>query len=96
VALELWLVRYLPDHPDATFADITAASVEARQEVYTWLFDSHSRHQQNLRIRVLLEEDAFDRILQIGGVRGTRSAGWCHRTGRPLEARVTGRMRLPI
>ena len=62
--LELWLVSYLQGHPDATLADITTASVNARQEVYTWLFDSHSPHQQNLRIRVLLEEDAFDRILQ--------------------------------
>ena len=43
---------------------MTAASAEARQQVYTWLFDSHSPHQQNLRIRILLEEDAFDRILE--------------------------------
>ena len=62
--LELWLVRYLQDHPDATLAEVTAASVEARQEVYTWLFDSHSPFQQNMRIRILLEEDAFDKILQ--------------------------------
>ncbi len=62
--LELWLVRYLQDHPNATLAEVTAASVEARQEVYTWLFDSHSPFQQNMRIRILLEEDAFDKILQ--------------------------------
>ena len=62
--LELWLVRYLQDHPGATRAEAVAASAEARQEVYTWLFDSHSPYQQNLRIRILLEEDAFDKILQ--------------------------------
>ena len=62
--LELWLVRYLQDHPNATRAEVTAASAETRQQVYTWLFDSHSPHQQNLRIRILLEEDAFDRILE--------------------------------
>ncbi len=62
--LELWLVRYLQDHPDATLAEVTTASASARQEVYTWLFDSHSPHQQNMRIRILLEEDAFDRIWQ--------------------------------
>jgi membrane peptidoglycan carboxypeptidase len=62
--LELWLVRYLTDHPGATRAEAIAASAEVRQEVYTWLFDSHSPYQQNLRIRILLEEDAFDKILQ--------------------------------
>ena len=61
--LELWLVRYLTDHPGATRADAIAASAEARQEVYKWLFDSHSPYQQNLRIRILLEEDAFNKIL---------------------------------
>jgi membrane peptidoglycan carboxypeptidase len=62
--LELWLVGYLQEHPNATLAEVTAASAEARQEVYTWLFDSHSPFQQNMRIRILLEEDAFDKILQ--------------------------------
>jgi membrane peptidoglycan carboxypeptidase len=40
------------------------ASAEARQEVYGWLFKSRNVHKQNTRIRILLEEDAFDRILQ--------------------------------
>ncbi len=62
--LELWLVQYLQDHPHATLPEVTAASARARQEVYTWLFDSRSPFQQNLRIRILLEEDAFDKILQ--------------------------------
>ncbi len=62
--LELWLVQYLQGHPNATRPEAASASAEARQEVYTWLFDSHSPHQQNLRIRILLEEDGFDKILQ--------------------------------
>jgi membrane peptidoglycan carboxypeptidase len=62
--LELWLVRYLQEHPNPSLAEVTAASAGARQEVYTWLFDSHSPFQQNMRIRILLEEDAFDKILQ--------------------------------
>jgi membrane peptidoglycan carboxypeptidase len=62
--LELWLVAYLQDHPEATRAEVLRASVQARQQVYAWLFKSRSAHQQNLRIRTLLEEDAFDRILQ--------------------------------
>jgi hypothetical protein len=62
--LELWLVTYLQDHPAATRAEVTAASEAVRQEVYGWLFKSHSTHKQNVRIRVLLEQEAFDRILQ--------------------------------
>jgi membrane peptidoglycan carboxypeptidase len=61
--LELWLVAYLQQHPNASLAEVTTASAPARQEVYTWLFDSHSPFQQNMRIRILLEEDAFDKIL---------------------------------
>ncbi len=62
--LELWLAEYLQHHPNSTWAEVVAASAPARQEVYTWLFDSHSPFQQNLRIRILLEEDAFDKILE--------------------------------
>jgi membrane peptidoglycan carboxypeptidase len=62
--LELWLVTYLQDHPAATRAEVTAASEAVRQEVYGWLLKSHSTHKQDLRIRILLEQDAFDRILQ--------------------------------
>jgi membrane peptidoglycan carboxypeptidase len=62
--LELWLVTYLQDHPGASLAEVTKASEETRQQVYGWLFKSHGRHKQDLRIRVLLEQDAFDRVLQ--------------------------------
>ena len=41
-----------------------AASEVVRQEVYGWLYKAHSAHKQDLRIRILLEQDAFDRILQ--------------------------------
>jgi hypothetical protein len=62
--LELWLVAYLQDHPAATRAEVMAASELVRQEVYGGLFKSHSTHKQNVRIRVLLEQDVFDSILQ--------------------------------
>ena len=62
--LELWLVAYLQDHPGASWPEVTEASREVRQEVYGWLFKSHGRHKQDVRIRILLEQDAFDRILQ--------------------------------
>ena len=62
--LELWLVAYLRTHPDASRADMLRASQRARQEVYAWLFKRRSAHLQNLRIRTLLEQKAFDDILQ--------------------------------
>ncbi len=62
--LELWLVAYLRTHPDASRAEMLRASERARQEVYAWLFKRRSAHLQNLRIRTLLEQKAFDGILQ--------------------------------
>jgi len=41
-----------------------AVSEEVRQEVYGWLFKAHSAHKQDVRIRILLEQDAFERILE--------------------------------
>ena len=35
-----------------------------RQEAYAWLFKTHSQHKQDVRVRILLEEDAFDRVLE--------------------------------
>jgi membrane peptidoglycan carboxypeptidase len=57
-------VTYLQDHPVATQAEVTPASEVVRQEVYGWLFKSRSTHKQDVLIRVLLEQDAFDHILQ--------------------------------
>lgn len=62
--LELWLVGYLQSHSHASRAEVIKASVAERQAVYAWLFKSHSAHKQNVRIRILLEEDAFNRILR--------------------------------
>lgn len=62
--LELWLVAYLQTHPGASRADMLRASERARQQVYAWLFRRRSAHLQTLRIRTLLEQQAFDRILR--------------------------------
>ena len=60
--LELWVVKYLSQHPDATREEIIEASTEERQNVYQWLFKhSHSFAQQR-RIMTLLEDDAFKQI----------------------------------
>ena len=60
--LELWLARYLQQHPDASRAAVIAASSDERQEVYGWLFKSKRPGAANSRIRIMLENDAFDNI----------------------------------
>jgi membrane peptidoglycan carboxypeptidase len=60
--LELWLIDYLAQHPQATLSQALAQSAPQRQEVYRWLFRPKERHGQDLRIGILLEEDAFHEI----------------------------------
>jgi len=62
--LELWLAAYLQGHPGAGRTEAANASVNERQEVYSWLFKTSNTHKQDVRIRILMEEDAFDRVLQ--------------------------------
>ncbi len=62
--LELWLAGYLQTHPNATRTEVMNASVNERQEVYGWLFKTSDTRRQDMRIRILKEEDAFDRVLQ--------------------------------
>jgi membrane peptidoglycan carboxypeptidase len=60
--LEVWLVRYLREHPGAGLSEVLGASVEVRQEVYQWLFRTQRRNAQDQRIRTILELEAFQRI----------------------------------
>lgn len=62
--LELWLLSYLQQHPDARFSDAADASVEQRQEVYAWLFKTRHRSARDTRIRTMLEIEAFSDIHQ--------------------------------
>jgi len=57
--LELWLVAYLRDHPDADLPTVLAQSAEERQDVYGWLLKTRHRRAQDKRIRNLLELEAF-------------------------------------
>ncbi|WP_308583105.1 transglycosylase domain-containing protein [uncultured Pseudomonas sp.] len=57
--LELWLLGYLLEHPDATFTQAVAASEHERQEVYGWLFKSRHKSARDSRIRTMLEIEAF-------------------------------------
>ena len=60
--LELWAAGYLHSHPDAGLSEIMKAGEEERQEVYTWLFKTHWKNAQDIRIRTLLEVEAFSGI----------------------------------
>ena len=62
--LELWLIRYLAQHPGASRDEVLSASVEQRQEVYRWLFKSRRKSAQKRRILTLLEIEAFKEIHQ--------------------------------
>lgn len=75
--LELWLVSYLAEHPQATLLDVTNASARERQQSYAWLFRTHYKQAQDLRVRILKEEDAFEEIWR----------AW-HRVGYPFERLV--------
>ncbi len=60
--LELWLVAYLVQNPEASWTLVRDSSRQVRQEVYRWLFKSRSKLGKDLRIRSVLEADAFQLI----------------------------------
>ena len=62
--LDLWLVGYLLNHPEATFSEVVKASQFERQEVYSWLFKSRHQSARDSRIRTMLEVQAFLEIHQ--------------------------------
>jgi membrane peptidoglycan carboxypeptidase len=60
--LELWMLNYREQHPKAAFKELAQASTQLRQDVYGWLFHSRYKHQQDIRIVTLTEQDAFGEI----------------------------------
>ncbi len=60
--LELWLVGHLRDHPGASFAEVVAASRDARESSYRWLSRPRFRAAQNRGIRTILEQEAFVQV----------------------------------
>ncbi|MHC8349075.1 transglycosylase domain-containing protein [Pseudomonas sp. RT4P38] len=57
--LDLWLMGYLLNNPDAKWSQIVKASHFERQEVYSWLFKSRHKGARDSRIRTMLEIEAF-------------------------------------
>lgn len=62
--LEVWLLKYLREHPEAKLRDAIAASKDVRQETYQWLFQKKNFAAQNTRIQIVLEQEAFAEILK--------------------------------
>ncbi|MCX6111599.1 MAG: transglycosylase domain-containing protein [Proteobacteria bacterium] len=60
--LELWLVAYLYRQPKATYSQMLTASGAARLEAYQWLFNSREKLKQDRRIKIMLEQEAFQKI----------------------------------
>jgi membrane peptidoglycan carboxypeptidase len=75
--LELWLARYLSTHPGARYKDAIEASGTERIAVYDWLLKTVHRNAQDIRIRSLIEVEAFLEIHR----------GW-KRLGYPFDALV--------
>lgn len=60
--LELWLLRRKGPFGQESMEDLLAASTDLRQHAYEWLFKPHQVRAQNIRIRMVLEHDAFEEV----------------------------------
>jgi len=60
--LELWLAAYLCHHPNADYEAVYRKSKSVRLEAYGWLYRTARKYRQDKRIRIILEQDAFDSI----------------------------------
>lgn len=57
--LELWVLKYLLDNPDAKLAQVIADSEQQRQDVYQWLFKTRHKNARDSRVQMMLEVEAF-------------------------------------
>jgi membrane peptidoglycan carboxypeptidase len=62
--LEIWLVGYLRTHPGASFDEALKAGVRERVQVYDWLLSTNRTDAQDIRIKSLLEVEAFEAMLK--------------------------------
>lgn len=60
--LEIWLVGYLRNHPGASFDEALADSARERVQVYDWLLATSRTDAQDIRIKSLLEVEAFEAL----------------------------------
>jgi membrane peptidoglycan carboxypeptidase len=60
--LELEVAAHLARDPSASLAQVVEATAEQRQQAYAWLLRSRAKGAQDVRIRTLLEIDAFEHV----------------------------------
>jgi membrane peptidoglycan carboxypeptidase len=60
--LEVWCAGQLSTDPDISWDQLHSQSAEARRAVSTWLFKTKNRKAQDLRLRIRIESDAFERM----------------------------------
>jgi membrane peptidoglycan carboxypeptidase len=60
--LDVWMAGQILSHPCLTWDEALARSEEPRRISSAWLFKTSNRAAQERRLRILAEEDAFDRI----------------------------------
>jgi membrane peptidoglycan carboxypeptidase len=60
--LDLWCASELRNDPDLSWEKLWARSGEARRMGSAWLLNSRNRRAQDLRLRIRLEKDAFNRM----------------------------------
>lgn len=63
--LELMTLNYLQTHPKATLAEIEKFVQPELADVYRWLMRNRNKHAQDLRIRMMLEAEAFAGVHKI-------------------------------
>jgi membrane peptidoglycan carboxypeptidase len=63
--LELWTAAHLRADPAAHLREVLAASAEARQAAYDWLFRTRNKAAQDQRIGQVLEQAAFAELHQM-------------------------------
>ncbi|MBI2307651.1 MAG: transglycosylase domain-containing protein [Rhodocyclales bacterium] len=60
--LELWLAGHLQRHPETSWDEVLAASSSERTAASSWLFKSRYRHAQDVRLAIIVEVAAFERL----------------------------------
>jgi membrane peptidoglycan carboxypeptidase len=60
--LEVWCAAKLYGRADVSWDRVRNESLEARRAVSTWLFNTKNQKAQDLRLRIRIERDAFERM----------------------------------
>jgi len=60
--LEFWCVSEYRRHPNLSWENLLARSSEARRLGSAWLFNPRNRRAQDLRLRIRMEKEAFERM----------------------------------